>query len=217
MLLLAALAWPIQGLDVFAPETAAIFEFAFFRYVTNATVVVTTTLYKVDNQTVVKNVTSSVTRTYATLLGEGWVTLKGKGGLSAGNPLTLSMTMYFYAAALGTNVANVSFAPQGAYIAQVPNLPFFPIVVQTDTRGFPLSPTIGLAKLGDHWTGQGLVIYNQGGAKTINIIINGVTYHSPDTVEIGSEAVTVAARTNSLLVSLTWVIIAFTVLELREK
>jgi hypothetical protein len=47
--------------------------------------------------------------------------------------------------------------------------------------------------------------------------VDNIVAVGPEQIQIDSAAVTVAARTNSLLVSLTWAILLFTVLEVRIR
>jgi len=49
---------------------------------------------------------------------------------------------------------------------------------------------------------------------TYNTTITGGTTNP---IQVGAESVTVTARTNSLLVSLTWIIIGFSAIETREE
>ena len=61
------------------------------------------------------------------------------------------------------------------------------------------------------------VIYNQGGENVPHMTIDQNVFGISNPIAIGSEDVTVTARTNSLLISLTWVIISFSALELKKE
>ncbi len=150
--------------------------------------------------------TTKVTTSHV-LAGKGFVTLKGKGGLSAGNPLKMNVTVYLNRTAWGgKKPSSVMFKPLGAR-------PYPPI---TDQLGFPLYLSLQLAEQsGDKWLGNARIVYNQGGTMAIDFTIDNVEYTSPDTIQIGPESITVAARTNSVVISLTWAVLAFAVLGIR--
>lgn len=163
--------------------------------------------------------------------GNGHITIQGKGGLSADNPLDFSVTAY-----LPTTPSNsrVTFMPNGAYATESPSiwlpialnstgmllqqfrLPFFPIVEATDKEGSPEGLGILLTFLDGVWLGYGTAIYNQAGNFSATITGGSLSFLLSPSIEISSESVTVTARTNSLLVALTWLIIAFAALEIRE-
>jgi hypothetical protein len=170
------------------------------------------------NETVVSTVNATIVPALA--VANGFVTVSGKGGLSAGNPLDFEITMYTNKDVLGKEPSTISVTPQGAFAANVPmigplEIPFQSIVPKTTELGFPEAITLAMLKVGDKWLGGGKAIYNQGGTFGLDITVDNVTSRLSDVIVIDSEAVTVAARTNSLLVCLTWVIIAFTVMEIR--
>ena len=161
--------------------------------------------------------TTDVVTAIAGPLGHGFVTVSGKGGLSAGNPLKMDVTVYFKKDAF-IGEPNITYIPIGAFATEKPALPFTPIVPRTDKEGFPIPASIPLMRQGNMWNGEATVIYNQGGAMPADLTISSIgTWQATPAIEIGSEAVTVAARTNSILISLTWVIIAFAALEVRYE
>lgn len=216
---LAFFSLPAQGLDWFTPETTTTCEFTVYRTLYR----ITTTTATYPNGTVVKSTTTTMiqlTNATGAALGGGFVTLKSKGGLSAGNPISIDITLYTNKDAKGGEPSNVTVTPQGAFAANILSLgpfplPFAPIVPQTDQLGFPLALSIALTRQGNKWSGSGIVIYNQGGAMGLDFDVDNLVAHVADVFQIGSEAVTVTARTNSLLISLTWVIIAFSALEVK--
>lgn len=155
------------------------------------------------------------------MVGNGTVTLFGKGGLSAGNPIEMTVVVYFLKDTFDmTPQPTIVFLPTGAFAAEVYNILCISIPQdrpQTDAQGIPQDANIMLTIQGDKWTGKEWVIYNQGSSltPTIKILNSSVALSGP--IEIGSEDATLAARTNALLVSLTWVTIVISALELRKK
>lgn len=146
----------------------------------------------------------------------GTVDLKGKGGLSAGNHLTITVMFYVNETLLNQTAQSVWFSPNAAYI--------YPIV-KTD-RGFPLVQSLSLTHEGDKWVGQLEVTYNQGGMYGVEIKVIGSSLDNPregrvtvvpipNVVHISDEDVTVSAKTNALLLSLELAIVALACLELR--
>jgi hypothetical protein len=215
----------VAGLDLFTPETSATFPFTLYSILSSTSKMIETTEITYPNGTLVKITTTTIlpTNTTTVPVGDGFVTLKSRGGLSAGNPISMSITFYTRNNTLAGQLYNITVTPQGAYAAQVPKLgpfqiPFAPIVLFKDQRGFPAAVCINLTRQENHkWSGGGTVMYNQGGTLGLDVAVNGVITHVADLVQIGSEATTVAARTNSLLTSLTWVIVGFSALEMRLK
>lgn len=153
-------------------------------------------------------------------VANGTVTLIGKGGLSAGNPLEMLVRMHFFKYTTRTTPnSTIWFAPIGAYEAEVWQLG--PISVplsqpRTDSQGFPKDANFTLKNQDNWWTNDQWVIYNQGGSYNANMTINGIHFIETGPIFISSEDVTVASQTNQLLVSLTFAIIGFSALELRK-
>ncbi len=148
------------------------------------------------------------------LVADGYLVLSGKGGLSAGNPLTLAVTLYFNVSVLGMDPTRVVFGPHGAYA--------YPL--KTDPRGFPIFAAINLTDTGlNHkWFGKGDVIYYQGDNWGAFLFVFDDArrialepMRMPNILHIGTEDVTFASRTNSLVVSLSWAFLAFASAELR--
>lgn len=154
-------------------------------------------------------------------VGNVSVILTGNGGLSAQNPLHMIVTVYFAKDAFVSSGSHVVvFSPIGAYIAQ--NASFLGLSIpqdqpETDSQGLPINANITLTQQDDVWSGGEWVIYNQGCTCGLNMTIDNISFAITQPIVISSDDVTVTARTNALLVSLTWVIIAFSALELRKK
>jgi hypothetical protein len=87
------------------------------------------------------------------------------------------------------------------------------------THGVAGFAALGLARYGDVWRGgcQGAcqVRYDQGGSFPIPIAIDDTYVEVLGQIQMESQDVTIGTRTISLILSLTWVIVAFDVLELR--
>ena len=216
---LAILSTPTPGPDWFTPETPATFVFALGFTLSKVEKVVETVI--LSNNTAIITTTTTTVKT-SSYLGRGFVTLRGKGGLSADPPLRMSVTLYFHGDAYAELVAllgepRIEFTPIGAFATEDSPIPFVPIVSKKDNQGFPIAASIPLAKYGDKWTGERTVIYNQGGLMPANLTVGNWTVQTTSAIEIDSAAVTVTARTNSLLVSLTWVIIALAAVEIRYE
>jgi hypothetical protein len=58
------------------------------------------------------------------------------------------------------------------------------------------------------------VDYNQDGTQHVQVSIDATALSSSSTIQISSETVTVSARTNSLLICLTFVVLLFPALQL---
>ena len=182
-LALTILSWPSEQFDIFSPPIDAILPIGAARIVT----------YPNGTQT-------------STLVASGGISLSGKGGLSADNPLKMKVTLFINTTALGFEPSLVTFVPLGA--SPYPHPP--------EKQSLPVAVAIALTKSVDNkWTGEGSIIYYQPGTMKWEIHMDGIVAVGPEQIEIDSAAVTVAARTNSLLVSLTWVILLFAVLEFR--
>ena len=212
-IVLAFVSLPIQGLDWCTPASTARFKFfvAEIKKVSHWW----TVIYPNKTQVTINQTFTETVR----VIGNGTVVLTGKGGLSAGNPLHMTVTIYFVKNAFTSPEPTVIFQP-GAFAAEVTNLWFVTIPQdqdKIDAREFPLDANITLTKQDDKWTGDMWVIYNQGGENIPHMTIDQNEFGISNPIAIGSEDVTVTARTNSLLISLTWVIIAFTALELKKE
>ncbi len=186
-LLLAFLSYPADQLDFFAPPIEATYIFDIpgrvFLVFTNGT-----------------------SGFYNITVGRGTVTLSGKGGLSAGNPLTMTVTLELNPIIRQPSKAFV--APYDAY--------YFPI--ERDAQGFPRFAHINLTRTDQYaWFGQGRVEFFAQGTMIIYVALDNQVVPSLPELQIESESVTAASRTNSLLVSLTWAILFFAVLELRTE
>lgn len=179
---------------------------------TNTTTLVVKYFYA-NGTIVVHNATQTIVTVRG--VGNGTVTLTGKGGLSAGNQVEMQVTAYFAQNYFGSRTPNISFSPIGAseaasWLGIPQDKP------ETDRLGLPVDANITLKPSGNAWTGDDWVIYNQGGSYDSRMVINGMPFTVVGSIQIGAEDVTVTARTNALLVSLTWVIVAFSALELRK-
>ena len=214
---LAFSAAPIKGLDIFAPEVTAQFPFTLGYTITEPTgktIVSNSTVIYPNGTQVITSVTSTeFVKTYG-VYAKGLVTLTGKGGLSADNPLT--MRVILYSLSFRIRPQQIAFVPQGAFEAANSWNPLAPVSPKLDALGLPVSARIPLTENSGVWSGDQIVIYNQGGALMTNLNVDGQIFAIIEPILIESEAVTALARTNSLLVSLTWVIIAFPTIEARE-
>ena len=145
--------------------------------------------------------------------------VSGKGGISAGNPLTLDVTLNVSQTKLNFTLQKVLFVPDSAIL--------YPIV--TNALGFPTHPTLSMKKVSEvEWWGQLKVIYYQEGSYGADLILQGPlksnpllvivnTGHLPFAIHVSSEDVTVTAKTNALLLSLSLAFLAFSCLELRVE
>jgi hypothetical protein len=200
--------WPVLTFG-----SKAIFKFHVAQIVTHYNLVVVTVTYQ-NGTTVSRTYSEAVTT--SKFVGNGTVTLSGKGGLSAGNQLEMDVVVYFAKGTFDSRTPQIYFSPTGAFVAEswlgIPQ-----DSPQIDMQNLPIDANITLVPSGNRWTGYQWVIYNQGGSFTPTMSIDGILFPIVGPIEIGSEDVTVTARTNALLVSLTWVIIAFSILEWRRK
>lgn len=137
----------------------------------------------------------------------GILSLTGKGGANADTSLTANATLFVNETTWGGEPSTIAVVLLGAF--------FDPLV--RDSRGLIGYVGFELFKFGNKWNRTLQVKYNQGGSLPITINIDGVDYPSPYNITIGSEDLAVAQRTNSLLISLTWAILFFAVLELRVE
>lgn len=155
-------------------------------------------------------------------LFRGAITLTGKGGLSADNSLSVSLTVYFN--------KQYGFNPDepNAVLLTLQSAYFDPPM--KDDFGFPQWANLSLTKqqstlpYWDMWgTSENVGIrYDQGGTYGGNLILDGNSTHAgnytlPPYIRIGNDDVTVSAKTNQLLISLTWAILLLGVVEFRNK
>jgi hypothetical protein len=157
-------------------------------------------------------------------VSDAYVDIQGKGGLSANNPLTISLTWYInnrtlFDMRVGFRFEKPVFRPHGAY-----SINSWTKQVIRDERGFPQFVNITLTRQEtkndiEKWTGSQEVIYYQGGIDWgFEIILdNTAKLPFPNSVHIGTEDVTVVSRTNAVVTSLTLAILAFSCLELRSE
>lgn len=183
LLLLSFFSAPIEQFDIFTSRPTTLFPFTLTR----------------DIQVNGKVVSYSV-------LADGVISFVGKGGVSADNPLTTNITMYFNATAFGKQPSRITVRLPAAF-TEVPGL---------GSLGIPHWVEIGLTRKGDYWVSEGIRIkYSQGGTEPIIVSVDNQEFQTAENVQVSSQDVTVATRTNSLVLCLTWAILAFTVLELR--
>lgn len=156
------------------------------------------------------------TRSY---LDRGYVWATSKGGISADNPITLAVTLYTNPNS-NITINSIYFTAEGCYA--------YPI--QTNALGFPIVMAMALQPQGQNkWvSGDFRVIYFKPGDYSANITLVGATKVNPgtslimqgptlDVIHISGEDVTVAAKTNALLLSLSLAFLAFSCLELRVE
>ena len=115
-ILLAFVSIPVQGLDWCTPASTARFKF----FVLEIKKEYHSLIVIYPNQTRVSN---NQTIIETRVIGNGTVVLTGKGGLSAGNPLHMSVTIYFVKDALASPQPTVIFQPE-AFAAEITNLWF---------------------------------------------------------------------------------------------
>lgn len=162
----------------------------------------------------------------ATLLF-GVLTLTGVGGLSADNPLTMSVTVEIAPNATGiVDPLQMAFLPELAY-----NCPVGAGCPQNGTNGLPLLSVIPLAQNGLTWSGQQRVEYFNSGTFLAQIQAFNNSYPDPShptvplkevfgtspIIEISPEDVTVSATTDAYTIALTFVIVALAILALRAN
>jgi hypothetical protein len=145
----------------------------------------------------------------------------GKGSISAGNILNATMRLIMnetaYMQHFGTNLTSVTVTLNGA----------FGVPAVTDQYGIPEAIAIALAqasaiyypqipRLLGIWIGNKTVEYDQGGSYAVTMSLNGLQFDGTIfSVQMTSQDATVTTRTNSLVICLTWAILAFAVLDLR--
>jgi hypothetical protein len=186
-LVLAILSWPVEPLELFASPVEATYIFdlqgnVFLRF------------------------TNGTAGFYNMTVARGTVTLSGKGGMSAENPLTMRVILNFNKVV--KPFSTVFVAPDNAY--------YYPIV--KDAQGFSEFAHINLTTTdGYKWSGESRVVFFIGGALGMSVSADNQVVHSPSEFQIESATVTVSSRTNSLLISLTWAVLFFAVLGLRRE
>jgi hypothetical protein len=244
ILLLIALISPLPGFDWFTPDTSAVFEFGVIGkvIVTHQYIIhnIKRMTYPLSNgswrvSTIDVTRTITVTKTWGPGLGNGLVTLRGKGGLSAGNPLEMQVTLYF-PSEFSNSSSIIRYVPEGAFEAQESIIPF-QTIWETDALGFPIPANITLTIQNScvrisyprecliqntdrsltKWAGHEKIVYNQGGNMSAQVTLGAQVFHASPGILIGGSEVTVAARTNSLLIGLTIALIGFGVLETRHE
>jgi hypothetical protein len=139
------------------------------------------------------------------MLGGGMVIFTGNGSISAGNPLLTKVIVYLNTTVTGQTPESVVIKFPGAFL----NPPSF------DSHGLTGYAALALTRYGDLWNGTTRLKYNQGGPQQIPIYIDENLVDVAGEIQMSSQDVTVAMTTNSLLLSLTWAILSFAVLELR--
>ena len=142
-----------------------------------------------------------------TSLVYGMLNFSGKGSISAGNVLTVNAVVIANETALGLQLSNMAIYLDGAFNS--PN--------SFDVNGVARYISLGLNHIvGRLWKGGPYTIeYNQGGLLPIELDLNNSSYGIVGVVQLGPQDVTIGTRTNSLVISLTWAILAFAVLEIR--
>lgn len=208
-LLLTVLSWPTEQfgisssfLDIFSPPVTRYLPIAF-----DAEVVTTIAHTTLANGIFVNKTTTSTTAVESFL--QGLITITGKGGISAQNNLDLEATLYVNETVLGHKVSSLLLTPLHATT---------PSFTPTPEGAMPqLIIRLGRVNETEWVVDKTPIIYNQEGTYYMRISIDNYSAVSSSSLTVGSETVTVAARTNSLLVSLTWVFIIFAVLELRVE
>ncbi len=150
-----------------------------------------------------------------------WVVhVTGKGGISAGNPLSFNATLYTNETTLADyNVDSVGFLFNDSYS--------YPLTANNES--LLTTSVFLLGHIRDNkWSATGQIIYYQAGAfaTTVNMhctakgnpnyvtIVHG---SSPALIQISSEDVTVLAKTNAYLLSLSFAFLSFACLELRVE
>jgi hypothetical protein len=143
----------------------------------------------------------------------------GKGGISAGNPLHVEITVHIHESALNFTVSTVEVAFEHATL--------FPF----DPNQFPAYPSFQLYQEKDRWYHDVWIIYYQGGTFGASLTLRGVSKTNPyvvmelpgtlcvlpacNLIVISPEDVTTLGKTNALLMSVSLAFLAFSCLELR--
>ncbi len=152
----------------------------------------------------------------------GTVTLQGAGSLSVGNDLQATINMYKRVPP-GFDIvfSSVKVSMIGAYI-----------INEQNNLGFPEFANVTLSPVSGHWIGSTHIQYFQSGPHTINVTWAGITITSPKggTVSFPSKTTTVSpfleiasadtnatTQTTALTISLTFVVIMLTFLQLRRE
>jgi len=157
-------------------------------------------------------------------VSDAYVEVQGKGGLSANNPLRITLTWYInnrtlFDKGIAFQFKNPILRPIGAYAINP-----WTKQVATDDRGFPMFVNITLHRVEakydmEKWTGSDEVIYYQGGVNWgFEIILdNQYKMTFPNSVYIVTEDVAVVSRTNALVTSFTLVFLAVACFEFRKS
>jgi len=161
-------------------------------------------------------------------LGDGYVKLSGKGGISANNRLTAEVTLYFLT---GESKHKYAFVPKAVTVDLEGA---FESPIRKDNRGFPVFATIPLVKQDgiykditgatyDKWTQTKDVQWFRSGdfrarirtwGETPNLYTDSVVDQK---IYVGSEDVTTTSTVGALFITLTLVAIVFGLIELRRK
>lgn len=145
----------------------------------------------------------------STVWADGAISFVGKGGVSAGNPLTANITIYINSTAFGHQPSNVTVKLPGAFAESGSTY---------DQYGIPHWIAIDLVGNGNYWVSEGIrVKYAQGGTEALVVVIDGQEFEPAESIQVSAQDVTVSTTTNSLILSLTWAILALMVLELRVE
>jgi len=185
-LLLALASLPYEPFpNLFTPRVTATYRFSF----------------GLENENGLRNV-----------IGIGYVTLLGKGGLSANSPLTLEVGIVRFNESKiteysGSPLKTIKFEPNNAYK--------YPI--QKDVVGLPKFSAVNLTKSGDKWIGEEKVTFIREGEWGGGIYVNNKLFTMENVIHIGSEEIGVSATTNALIITLTWVFFSFALIELRAE
>jgi hypothetical protein len=151
-------------------------------------------------------------------IDQGYVWITSKGGISADNPITLDVTLY-------TNSAS-DFTANSVYFTP---LDCYDYPIHTNALGFPFARTAILGQQEQNkWVGELHVIYYKAGDFPVNITLVGFSKNNPhaqitftgltsEVIHISREDVTVTAKTNSLLFTLSLAFLAFSCLELTVE
>lgn len=211
-LVLTVLSWPMEQfnisapfLDIFSPPIRRYLPVTFLEIGT----LTTSDIVAVNGVPTNKTATNTTIK-YEEILLQGLITITGKGGISVQNNLDLEATLSVNETLLGHKVSKVRLTPLGATTPSLTPTP----------AGVIIAVAFNLARANEtEWTtfGKIPIVYNQEGTYYMQISIDNYTAVSSSFLTISPETVTVSARTNSLLVSLTWAILLFAVLELRVE
>jgi len=145
------------------------------------------------------------------------VYVSGRGGISAGNPIYFNVTAFTNQTQFSNYVVDSVYFMFNASYAYPP----------VKSQGIFTTPTFMLGQIGSNvWTRTGQIIYYHAGDYAATIFIHSIMKNNSlralevdsataGVIQVSSEDVTVLAKTNAYLLSLSFAFLSFVCLELR--